>query len=85
MVIIDEDKINNYFKYVDFWKEFDNLDYNSDFYEYDYGSGKKKYKNYIVVISVNIIHNLKNFVLNDVRYVVAIDQTKKTNIYKELN
>ena len=65
---IKEDYINTLFECFNFWKEYDNLQYNSDIYEFDYGSGKKKYKNCIFII--NIILSCSTIIYG-VEYIVA--------------
>ena len=70
--VMNENYIEEFFKCFDFFEEFDNKDYISDKYEFDYGYGWRKYLNVLYIFDVEINNsNGKNYILNNIEYVVA--------------
>ena len=85
-ITVNNNEINELFKYFDFYEEYDNKDYNTDIYEFDYGYGLRKYYNtlFIIDVEMNVI-NSGNCVLKNVEYVVAreiFDQNEITLLEK---
>lgn len=71
-MVINDNDINEFLKYFDFFEEYDNKDYISDKYEFDYGYGLRKYLNILYIFDVEInVPNGKNYILKRVEYVVA--------------
>lgn len=71
-MVINENDIKEFFKYFDFFEEYDNKDYISCRYEFDYGFGMRKYSNalFIFDVEVNVVDG-ENYILKNVEYVAA--------------
>lgn len=71
-MVINENNIVQFFKYFDFFEEYDDKDYITDRYEFDYGFGMRKYSNAFFIFDVEVnVDDGENYILRNVEYVVA--------------
>jgi hypothetical protein len=73
-MLVNDNDIYKLFKYFDFAEEYDNKDYITTEYEFDYGYGLRKYSNALFIFDVEINNkNRGNFILRNVEYVAALE------------
>jgi hypothetical protein len=71
-MVINDINIEEFFKYFDFFEEYNNKDYIADTYEFDYGFGIRKYSNALFIFDVEVnVDDGENYILRNVEYVAA--------------